>query len=60
MGKEGQTVPEMSDEWINTISGRYIDLYEKLIGKKFEPVELSDQETEVKINQSLKALQSLS
>ena len=56
MGKEGQTVPEMSDEWINTISGRYIDLYEKLIGQKFEPIELTDQETIDKINQSLLAL----
>src|SRR5471030_2997316 len=31
-GKEGQTVPAMSDEWINKISDRYIELYEKLIG----------------------------
>jgi phosphoribosylaminoimidazole-succinocarboxamide synthase len=60
MGKEGQTVPEMSDEWINTISDRYIDLYEKLIGKKFEPIELTDQETVEKINQSLLALASAS
>src|SRR4029079_18769271 len=35
MGKEGQTVPEMSDEWVNTISQRYIELYEKVIGEKF-------------------------
>lgn len=46
MGKEGQTVPEMSDGWIQTISNRYIELYEKIIGKKFIPVELSDEETE--------------
>jgi phosphoribosylaminoimidazole-succinocarboxamide synthase len=46
MGKEGQTVPEMSDEWVNTISKRYIELYEKIIGEKFLPVELSDEETE--------------
>ena len=46
MGKEGQTVPEMSDEWIQTISNRYIELYEKIIGQKFVPVELSDEETE--------------
>jgi phosphoribosylaminoimidazole-succinocarboxamide synthase len=46
MGKEGQTVPEMSDEWIQTISNRYIELYEKIIGQKFEPVELGDEETE--------------
>ncbi|WP_276481800.1 phosphoribosylaminoimidazolesuccinocarboxamide synthase [Paraflavitalea pollutisoli] len=44
MGKEGQTVPEMGDEWINTISGRYIELYEKVIGKKFIPEALSDEE----------------
>ncbi|HYV95576.1 MAG TPA: phosphoribosylaminoimidazolesuccinocarboxamide synthase [Chitinophagales bacterium] len=36
MGKEGQPVPEMSDEWLNTISARYIELYEKVTGKKFE------------------------
>jgi phosphoribosylaminoimidazole-succinocarboxamide synthase len=36
MGKEGQTVPEMSDEWLNTISERYIELYEKVTGKKFQ------------------------
>lgn len=45
MGKEGQTVPEMSDEWINTISKRYIELYEKVIGKTFIPEALSDEET---------------
>jgi len=35
MGKEGQTVPEMSDEWVQTISQRYIELYEHVIGEKF-------------------------
>src|SRR5215475_9736251 len=45
MGKEGQTVPEMSDEWVNTISQRYIELYEKVIGEKFIPRKLSDEET---------------
>jgi phosphoribosylaminoimidazole-succinocarboxamide synthase len=44
MGKEGQTVPEMSDEWVNTISGRYIELYEKVIGEAFRPQSLSDEE----------------
>ena len=34
-GKEGQSVPEMSDEWINQISERYIELFEKVSGKKF-------------------------
>jgi phosphoribosylaminoimidazole-succinocarboxamide synthase len=37
MGKEGQTVPVMSDEWVGEISGRYIELFEKVTGRKFEP-----------------------
>jgi phosphoribosylaminoimidazole-succinocarboxamide synthase len=37
MGKEGQSVPEMSDEWINTIRDRYIELFEKITGQKFVP-----------------------
>jgi len=44
MGKEGQQVPEMSEAWINEISGRYIELYEKVIGEKFEPEQLTDDE----------------
>ena len=40
MGKEGQTVPEMSDDWVQTISKRYIELYEKVIGAPFQPQEL--------------------
>jgi phosphoribosylaminoimidazole-succinocarboxamide synthase len=53
MGKEGQTVPEMSDEWINTISKRYIELYEKVIGEKFNPQDLSDEETYSRIVKEL-------
>jgi phosphoribosylaminoimidazole-succinocarboxamide synthase len=45
MGKEGQTVPDMSDDWVNTISARYIELYEKVIGQPFRPEPLSDEET---------------
>ena len=40
MGKEGQTVPAMNDEWVQTISKRYIELYEKVIGENFKPEEL--------------------
>lgn len=43
MGKEGQTVPEMTDEWVQTISQRYIGLYEKVIGMEFVPEPWSDQ-----------------
>jgi len=56
MGKEGQTVPEMNDEWISTISNRYIELYEKVIGEKFVPEELSDKETEERITAALKQI----
>lgn len=36
MGKEGQTVPEMTDEYCKEVSDRYIELYEHITGKKFE------------------------
>ncbi|MDA9977523.1 phosphoribosylaminoimidazolesuccinocarboxamide synthase, partial [Flavobacteriaceae bacterium] len=35
-GKENQIIPEMSDEYINGVSERYIELYEKITGLKFE------------------------
>jgi phosphoribosylaminoimidazole-succinocarboxamide synthase len=53
MGKEGQTVPVMHDEWVNTISQRYIELYEKVIGEKFIPQALSPEETYQRIIASL-------
>jgi len=56
MGKEGQTVPEMNEEWISTISKRYIELYEKVIGGKFVPEELSDEETKKRITTALQKL----
>ncbi|MBL7746361.1 MAG: phosphoribosylaminoimidazolesuccinocarboxamide synthase [Chitinophagaceae bacterium] len=56
MGKEGQTVPDMSDEWVNTISKRYIELYEKVIGKTFLPEKLSEDETAERINKALTML----
>lgn len=35
-GKDGQTVPEMTDEKVNSISERYIELFEKVTGMKFQ------------------------
>ena len=35
-GKEGQKVPEMTDEIVNSISDRYIELYEHITGEKFQ------------------------
>lgn len=45
MGKEGQVVPEMSGEWIDTISKRYIELYEAVTGEKFVPEDWADEQT---------------
>lgn len=56
MGKAGQRVPEMSDEWVNTISQRYIELYEKVIGEKFIPQQLTEEDTYQRIIESLKKL----
>jgi phosphoribosylaminoimidazole-succinocarboxamide synthase len=44
MGQQGQNVPEMSDEWVETISNKYIELYEKLTGHAFEPMQLDDEQ----------------
>ena len=35
MGKPGQTVPEMTDEYVESVSARYIELYEHIVGEKF-------------------------
>lgn len=56
MGKEGQTVPEMTDEWIETISKRYIELYEKVIGEKFVPQALSSNTIQELVILSLEKL----
>lgn len=37
MGKEGQQVPEMTEEFVDSVSKRYIELYEHITGRKFEP-----------------------
>jgi phosphoribosylaminoimidazole-succinocarboxamide synthase len=58
MGKEGQTVPAMSDEWVDTISKRYIELYEKVIGETFQPQLLSDEVTRKRILESLQKISS--
>jgi phosphoribosylaminoimidazole-succinocarboxamide synthase len=56
MGKPGQNVPEMSDEWLAVISGRYIELYEKLIGEKFVPMDIDNQVTYDQIVECLKTM----
>jgi phosphoribosylaminoimidazole-succinocarboxamide synthase len=56
MGKEGQTVPTMTDEWIDIISKRYIELYEKVIGAHFKPEPKTDEETYALVCKSLNKL----
>jgi len=56
MGKEGQTVPEMTDEWVETISKRYIELYEKVIGKPFIPEKISDDDLYNRVTNCLSTL----
>ena len=41
-GKEGQLVPDMPEEFVNEISERYIELYEKITGEKFEKADIAD------------------
>ncbi len=56
MGKEGQTVPDMDDEWVTTISKRYIELYEKVIGEPFVPVDMSGEEVFERVETYLQKL----
>jgi phosphoribosylaminoimidazole-succinocarboxamide synthase len=56
MGKEGQTVPDMSEEWIQTISKRYIELYEQIIGEPFKPESKTETETIQLIRDNLNSL----
>ncbi|MBQ2381446.1 MAG: phosphoribosylaminoimidazolesuccinocarboxamide synthase [Succinivibrio sp.] len=41
-GKEGQKVPEMTPEIVQSISDRYLELYENIVGEKFEKVQTGD------------------
>ena len=43
-GKDGQQVPEMTEEYCNSVSERYIELYEKIVGEKFEKAVTNDVE----------------
>ena len=50
MGKAGQQVPEMTDEYVNSVSERYIELYEHIVGEKFEKVESADLAARIEKN----------
>lgn len=57
-GKSGQDIPEMSDEFVNSISERYIELYEDMTGEKFVPSETVDitRRIEDNVNKAIKEL----
>ena len=54
---ENQKVPEMTDEWVATISDRYIELYEQITGTQFVKEQISEEETYNRIVASLQKLQ---
>jgi len=49
-GKEGQVLPEMSDDYITSVSERYIELYEKITGEAFVKSDISNIETRIENN----------
>ncbi|HKL36644.1 MAG TPA: phosphoribosylaminoimidazolesuccinocarboxamide synthase [Salegentibacter sp.] len=49
-GKDGQILPEMSDEYIESVSERYIELYEKITGETFVKSDISNIETRIEKN----------
>jgi len=49
-GLEGQTVPVMSDEYINSVNERYIELYENITGETFVKADVSDIQSRIETN----------
>lgn len=49
-GKEGQAIPEMTDDYINTVSERYIELYENILGEKFIKANVDDIHNRIEIS----------
>lgn len=56
-GKEGQTVPFMSDEFVASVSDRYIELYENITGDKFQKSDTTKIQARIEnaVNEFLKA-----
>jgi phosphoribosylaminoimidazole-succinocarboxamide synthase len=50
-GKEGQNIPEMTEDIVQSISERYIELYEIIVGEKFVKTEdVSSLNTRIEAN----------
>ena len=49
-GKEGQVIPNMTNDYIQTVSDRYIELFENIIGEKFVKADISDINSRIEKN----------
>lgn len=49
-GKEGQSVPHMSDEFVDSVSERYIELYENITGQSFMRSDVSQMAARIEAN----------
>ena len=49
-GKEGQEIPEMTEEYVNSVSERYIELFEKIAGQEFVKADISDINNRIEKN----------
>lgn len=49
-GLEGQQIPNMTDEYIETVSERYIELYENILGEKFVKADISNIDDRIENN----------
>lgn len=58
MGRQGDVMPEMTDEYIDSVSARYIELYEHIVGEKF--VKAADDDLYARIEKNVSSyLESL-
>ncbi|WPO78177.1 phosphoribosylaminoimidazolesuccinocarboxamide synthase [Flavobacterium sp. KACC 22761] len=49
-GQEGQQIPDMSDEYIESVSERYIELYENILGEKFVKANIDNIDKRIEKN----------
>ena len=54
MNEPGQVMPEITDEYANSVSDRYIELYEQIVGERFER-ETSDEDIAQRIENNVKS-----
>jgi phosphoribosylaminoimidazole-succinocarboxamide synthase len=49
-GLEGQSLPEMTDAYVTSVSERYVELYENILGTPFEKGDISDIANRIDVN----------